>query len=249
MYVNCRMTALHKSETSFFMLGLFNESGNLFSPVERPVFTPGEQASQFTGLSLSYRVNYKKTVYDRQILIATQIQKGENVLHGTCKISSKWKLCVLVLARTELTFAVARRGHGQDPEVILCHLTSFSRAGGRGPYQVLQNSGGNSECCQRWELACPSFFPCVVFYSWCCCHCWFSYLMAVSSKLFSSQPVIITFCASSCPFHPDAGAKGRESLSRSTKLGSTFPKPRHTVMASCSTTQHSTVNSIYLWFI
>lgn len=135
------MTALHKSETSFFMLGLFKETGNLFSPVERPVFTPEEQASQFTGLNLSYRVNCKKIVYDRQILISTQIQKGENVLHGTCKISSKWKLCVLVLARTELIFAVARRGHGQDPEVILCHLTSFSRVGGRGPYQVLQNGG------------------------------------------------------------------------------------------------------------
>lgn len=43
---------------------------------------------------------------------------------------------VLVLARTELIFAVNRRGHGQDPEVILQHLTSFSRNGGGGPFQV-----------------------------------------------------------------------------------------------------------------
>lgn len=38
---------------------------------------------------------------------------------------------VLVPARTMFIFAVARRGHGQDPEVILYHLASLTGAGER----------------------------------------------------------------------------------------------------------------------
>lgn len=36
---------------------------------------------------------------------------------------------VLVPAGTELIFAVARRGHDQDPDVILYHLMSFPEVG------------------------------------------------------------------------------------------------------------------------
>lgn len=36
---------------------------------------------------------------------------------------------VLVPAGTELIFAVARRRHDQDPEVILYHLMSFPEVG------------------------------------------------------------------------------------------------------------------------
>lgn len=34
------------------------------------------------------------------------------------------------------------------------------------------------------------------------CLCFFSYVIAVSSTFFLSQPVILTFCASSSPLHP-----------------------------------------------
>lgn len=67
------MAVLHKSGTSFFMLSPSKKTGNLFSPIETPAFSPGEQAFKFTGLSLSYRVNCKQTVYDRQIFIAAQV--------------------------------------------------------------------------------------------------------------------------------------------------------------------------------
>lgn len=39
---------------------------------------------------------------------------------------------VLVLARTDLFFAVAGRGHVQDTEVILYHFPSLLRAGEKG---------------------------------------------------------------------------------------------------------------------
>lgn len=43
----------------------------------------------------------------------------------------------------------------------------------------------------------------------------FSYLIAVSIKFFSSQPVICTFCASSSPLHPGAGRReGRGGVSK-----------------------------------
>lgn len=58
--------------------------------------------------------------------------KTHCILHYIKKIAfrleSLW-ISVLVPARIGLTFAVARRGHGQDPEVILDHLTSLP---GRG---------------------------------------------------------------------------------------------------------------------
>lgn len=38
---------------------------------------------------------------------------------------------VLVLARTGLIFAVGRKGHGQDPELIQYHLTSLLGTEGR----------------------------------------------------------------------------------------------------------------------
>lgn len=43
----------------------------------------------------------------------------------------------LVLARTQLTFAIVKRGYCRDLEVILYHLTSFSGGRGRGSFQVL----------------------------------------------------------------------------------------------------------------
>lgn len=43
---------------------------------------------------------------------------------------------VLLLARTGLIFAVVRRHHGQDTQVILCNFVSFSRDAGRAPFQI-----------------------------------------------------------------------------------------------------------------
>lgn len=56
---------------------------------------------------------------------------------------------------------------------------------------------------------------------------------AVSSKLFLSQPLIFVFCASSSPFHPNAGrGGGRREVSKqcvvwNSKRGSTIPKLWH----------------------
>lgn len=44
---------------------------------------------------------------------------------------------VLVLARTQLSFAIVKRRYCRDVEVILYHLTSFSGGRGRGSFQVL----------------------------------------------------------------------------------------------------------------
>lgn len=76
------MTVLHKSETSFFMSCLFKKTGNLFTPVESPVFILREQVSymQFTRLVLSYGVNCEQNVCDRQIFIVAQLWKGGNII-------------------------------------------------------------------------------------------------------------------------------------------------------------------------
>lgn len=52
------------------------------------------------------------------------------------------------------------------------------------------------------------------------------YLIAVSIKLFLSQPMIFTFCASNSPLQHSTGKDGGglESLTGSTRLGSTIPK-------------------------
>lgn len=50
------------------------------------------------------------------------------------------------------------------------------------------------------------------FYYWyCCCYYLFSYPIAVSSELFSSQPVIFIFWVSNSSLHPTAKGKGRGS--------------------------------------
>ncbi|RMC16009.1 hypothetical protein DUI87_08216 [Hirundo rustica rustica] len=46
---------------------------------------------------------------------------------------------VQVLARTGLIFAVARSGHDENTEVIIYHLTSFSRDWGKAPLGVELN--------------------------------------------------------------------------------------------------------------
>lgn len=53
---------------------------------------------------------------------------------GEERISQKensYLLTVLVQARTGMVFAVARRGHGWDREVVLYHLMSLSQVGRR----------------------------------------------------------------------------------------------------------------------
>lgn len=100
----------------------------------------------------------------------------------------------LVLARTRLTSAVARR-HGQHPEVDLYHLTPLL-----GAFQVGTHGRGSS-----W----------VVLFLWTCSPfpnsvpllpLLFSYLIAVSS-IFLPQPVLFTFCASQ--FSSPATGRGR----------------------------------------
>lgn len=63
------------------MLSPFKKTGNLFTAAQTPVSTPEEQASQFTGLSLSSGVNCKKLcMIDRKIFIAAQAWKGGNII-------------------------------------------------------------------------------------------------------------------------------------------------------------------------
>lgn len=53
-----------------------------------------------------------------------------------------------------------------------------------------------------------NFFPCTLCHQY-CCYCSFSHLIAVSSKLSLSQPVIFAFCASNSPLQSTIAGRGR----------------------------------------
>lgn len=93
---------------------------------------------------------------------------------------------VLVLARTRLLFAVARREHGQDPEVELYHLPPLL-----GAFQV----GTVWQREQLGRVVSVDSFTFPVLSATELLLLLFSYLMAVSSK-FLPQPVLFTVCPS-----------------------------------------------------
>lgn len=53
--------------------------------------------------------------------------------------------------------------------------------------------------------------------NFCCCYCSFCYLIAVSSNLFLSQPMLVTFCVSNSQLHP--ARVGREDQASGVGLG------------------------------
>lgn len=53
------------------------------------------------------------------------------IVPATDTQKNRKNIFISALARAYFIFAVARRGHGQDTEVILRHLMSLRRAGGR----------------------------------------------------------------------------------------------------------------------
>lgn len=53
----------------------------------------------------------------------------------------------------------------------------------------------------------------------------FSYSIAFSSKLFLSEPMIFTYCASNPPLQPATGKRSERQWY--VKLGNTIPKPHH----------------------
>lgn len=57
------------------------------------------------------------------------------------------------------------------------------------------------------------------------CYCSFSYSIAFSSKLFLSEPMIFTYCASNPPLQPATGKRSERQWY--VKLGNTIPKPHH----------------------
>lgn len=105
---------------------------------------------------------------------------------------------VLVPARTELIFAVAGKGHDQDPEVIPYHLMSFPGVGGRETYE---EKGSLLGCCSTVETAVYCFFlyeiihlflvPSIV--SIVAITVIFPSLVAAHKKLFLSHPMVFTF--------------------------------------------------------
>lgn len=116
---------------------------------------------------------------------------------------------ILVLARTGLISAVARRGHGQDPEVVLYHLMSFFWG------QLLLHGRGSS-----WVMSVPSVMDTVpvTVHS--------SYSSTVSSEMFVTH--LLPFLPSILLFIPLQGrqecvsALGKGNI----ELGNIIPKPR-----------------------
>lgn len=87
---------------------------------------------------------------------------------------------VLVPARTGLVFAVVRRGHVQDTEVILHHL-AFAKAGGKGvsfgDKGSQHSAAGPAGKQKEWldMVNCQGVFPwellisCTLYHHNCCC--------------------------------------------------------------------------------
>lgn len=107
-------------------------------------------------------------------------------------------------ARPGLIVAVAKRVSSQDLEVILHHLILFSRDLEKAPFQVKQVVDETVEyCCvgfshgEHVNHLPPSCTLCHLYSIIAATVPFLISLIAVSHKLFLSQPMIYTFCASS----------------------------------------------------
>lgn len=131
--------------------------------------------------------------------------------------------CVLVSAGTGLIFCSSWERHGWDPDVILCHLISWSLSSGEKGFPV--------SVCFLCRLSVERISLSPTFCYW---HCYYYCFLTslLSSKFFLSQPMIITFSASNSQIRA-AQQEGKvreqhevcESLSEGTELGSAIPKP------------------------
>lgn len=118
--------------------------------------------------------------------------------------------------------AAARRGCGQDTEVILHHLTTLLGTRKRGSRSHL------TRLCHLWD-----FHLCRAHSKQCHCYCPFSHFTVVSSTFLFYQPPTFTFCASNSPPQPPTEVReGSEWAGTwfgvfwwNTKLGITIPKP------------------------
>lgn len=123
------------------------------------------------------------------------------------KANGRFQTSLLVLVRTGFILSVARR----DKEVVLYHLRACARGRrGRSPLWP-----GSVEWALRYCWALHSEHSCAN-----CSLLWYtlllvlslllfvSFFIVVSSKLFLSQPVIFTICASNSPLQPTAGRRG-----------------------------------------
>lgn len=142
-------------------------------------------------------------------------------------------------ARRGLIFAVARRSlastQGYHP------MPSTEDEGEEGPFWPggwcsagfcvgstrLQESPASLLCCHSFCLSCLLSLILLLLL-------FISYFIAVSSKLYLSQPMFFTLWAFNSPLHPTAGAKETkqeaqrsECFSESTKLVNNLPKPQH----------------------
>lgn len=93
-------------------------------------------------------------------------------------------------------FAVARRGCGQDTEVVLHYLTTL----------LGTRKWGSSSHITRLCMVSSHLWaiPFCAHSKYCCCHCPFSYFIVVPSRFFFHQLPTFTFCASNSPLQPPA---------------------------------------------
>lgn len=100
-------------------------------------------------------------------------------------------------------FAVARRGCGQDTEVVLHYLTTLLGTRKWGSRSHITRLRMMSSHLWAIHLFC-------VHSKYYCCYCPFSYFIVVSRFFFYQAPVC-TFCASNSPLQPLTEVRGEGS--------------------------------------